>query len=384
MKVLYISPFLGFSGYSTAARDYVAALHKAGVDIVLRSIKYDDGIEHQLEEWERALFTRSPDDIDIIIQHITPNEMSIREGDGRAKYIGMLATETNKIPKPWADSLNRMDAVITFCDMSAQAIKDGGCTKPVFVVPHTFDMSRYSREIEPIDDVAGEKIAEGEDKPLVFYNISQISNKKGIDKLLRAYSGAFQNDEKVLLILKGYFNQMTRANEEEQIMNFVNEVSDGTRFPKCPPLVVISQILSREQIDRIHVTGDVYVNASSGEGFAIPLFESAAFGNGIISTLWGGPAVYLKEEEIYRVCHSIEPVYGMKHPIPYMFTSQEQWAEPSVNSMMEQMRAAYDDHRAGQLRKVTGLDRFDYKVVGAYFKKILESLLREQADATSS
>lgn len=381
MKVLYISPYLGFSGYSTAARGYVSALHQAGVDIVLRSVKYDDGIEHQLEEWERKLFTRSPDGVDIIIQHLTPNEMAVRDGDQKAKYIGMLATETDKISKQWADSLNRMDAVITFCQMSKDAIQKGGCTKSIYVVPHTFDMARYTQEIEPIDDVGGEKLPDGAEKPLVFYNVSQISAKKGIDKLLRAYAGAFQNDENVQLILKGYFNQMIRGNEEEQIMNFINEVNDSMRLPKCPPLVVISQILSLEQMNRIHKTGNVYVNASSGEGFAIPLFDAAAFGKAIISTRWGGPEAYLNKGEIYEVQYSIEPVYGMKHPIQYMFTSREQWAEPSVNSMIEQMRAAYKDHRVGNLRKVYGLERFDYSVVGPMLRKILESLLQEKADA---
>jgi len=376
MKVLYISPYLGFSGYSTAARDYVAALHKLGVDIVLRNIKYDDGHEHQLQPWERDLFTRSPEDVDIIIQHLTPNEMAVKEGSGNAKHVGMLATETDCVPALWAESLNRMDAVVTFCQMSADAIKKGGCTKPVFVVPHTFDMARYKRDIELIDDIAGEKLV-SEDKPLVFYNVSQISKKKGIDKLLRAYAGAFQNDEKVLLILKGYFNQMAQTNEEEQIMKFINDVRDGMRYPNNPPLVVISQILSSEELDRIHATADVYVNTSSGEGWGIPLFDAAAFGNAVISTHWGGPAAYLQPDEIYMVKHSIEPVYDMRHPLPYLFTSQEQWAEPSVNSMIEQMRIAYADHQSGQLRNVTGLEKFDHSVVGPMFKEILESLLKE-------
>jgi len=375
MKVLYISPYLDFSGYATAARNYVAALHKTGVDLVLRAVKYDQGNEHQLAKWERKLFTRSPDNIDIIIQHITPNELAVRDGDPRAKYVGMLATETDMVPRLWAESLNRMDAVITFCEMSAAAVRAGGCTKPVHIIPHTFDMARYLQKAEPIDDIAGEKLPQGEERPLVFYNISQISTKKGIDKLLRAYGGAFQQNEKVLLILKGYFNQMTRANEEEQIMNFINDVNDGMRLPHNAPLVVISQILSQAQIDRVHATGDVYVNASSGEGFAIPLFDSVAFGNAAISTLWGGPEAYLTEDEIYKVRYSIEPVYGMRHPLQYMFTSKEQWAEPSVNSMIEQMRAAYRDYQSKQLRKVTNLERFDYSVIGPQLRQLLEDIL---------
>jgi glycosyltransferase involved in cell wall biosynthesis len=377
MKVLYISPYLGFSGYSTAARGYVAALHKVGVDIILRNVKYDEGQEHQLEGWERELFTRAPDDVDIIIQHLTPNEMAVCEGTGSAKYIGMLATETDSISSVWAESLNRMDAIITFCNMSAEAIKKGGCTKPIHVMPHTFNMERYQEVLEPILDISGEVPADDAEKPVVFYNISQISTKKGIDTLLRAYAGAFRDGENTLLILKGYFNQMTRTSEEEEIMKFVESVKDGMRLPAPPPIVVISQILDDNKIARIHATGDVYVNASCGEGWGIPLFDAAAYGNGIVSTLWGGPAAFLKEDGIYEVGHSIEPVYGMRHPIPYMFTSAEQWAEPSVNSMIKQMRMAYQDKREDKLRTITGLERFDYSVVGPEFKQLLESILQE-------
>jgi hypothetical protein len=65
----------------------------------------------------------------------------------------------------------------------------------------------------------------------------------------------------------------------------------------------------------------------------------------------------------------------MKHPIPYMFTSQEQWAEPSVNSMIGQMRLAYQDYQGQKLRKVKGLEKFDYSVIGPQLKELLTQIL---------
>jgi len=310
MKVLYISPYLGFSGYSTAARGYVRALHKQGVDLVLRSVKYDDGQEHKLEQWERELFCKASEGVDIIIQHLTANELAVQpDGQRNAKHVAMIATETDLISQEWTQSLNRMDAVITFCQMSADAIKKAGVTAPIHVVPHTFDMNVYKEKSEPFNTERGVPLS-GSSKPCIFYNISQISNKKGIDKLIRAYYGAFRKKEPVTLLLKGYIGQMKRVNEEQ-------------------------------------------------------------YGKGIVSTIWGGPKEFLSEDEIYLVQHSVEPVFGMKHPHPYMFTSEENWAEPSVTSMIKAMRCAYQDYEENKLRSITNIERFDDNIVGPILTKIL-------------
>lgn len=369
MKVLYISPYLGFSGYSTAARGYVRALHKEGVEVVLRNVKYDSGQEHKLEPWERALFCRAAEGVDVIVQHLTPNEMAIKEDDS-IKHIGVLATETDLIPKEWAESLNRMDAVVTFCEMSSEAIQRGGVRVPVYVLPHTFDIESYEHKVDPFDTMTGVPLS-GTDKPCIFYNISQVSNKKGIDRLLRAYYGAFQKKEPVTLILKGYIGQMKRVGEDQQIIDFVNAVREGCRFKHFPPVVIFTDIMTEEEIERIHSTGDIYVNASSGEGWGLPLFDAAAYGNGVISTIWGGPGMFLKPDDIYQVHYTIEPVFGMNHPHPYMFTSNENWAEPSVQSMMKQMRVAFEDYCKDQVRTVKDLEIFDDSVVGEKFKAIL-------------
>ena len=373
MKVLYISPYLGFSGYSTAARGYVRALHKKGVELVLRNVKYDDGQEHKLEPWEKALFCRAAEGVDVIVQHLTPNEMAVKEGNPSLKHVGVFATETDRIPKEWANSVNRMDAAITFCQMSAGALKKGGVTIPVYVLPHAFDMKTYEDKGEPFNTMTGVPLS-GISKPCIFYNISQISNKKGIDKLLRAYYGAFQNNEPVTLILKGYIGQMKRVGEEQRIIDFVNDVREGCRFPKYPSVIIFSDIMSEDEIRRIHSTGDIYVNASSGEGFGLPLFDAAAYGNGVISTKWGGPELFLNDGGFYQIEHSIEPVFGMRHPHPYMFTSMENWAEPSVRSMIEQMRLAFEDYCKEQLRQVSGLERFDDDIIGEQFRSILEEV----------
>ena len=78
MRMLYIAPVRDFSGYANAARGYVRALAQAGADLVVRPVRYDradDGKEYQPTDLERELLTKPLDDIDVVIQHTTPNEM---------------------------------------------------------------------------------------------------------------------------------------------------------------------------------------------------------------------------------------------------------------------------------------------------------------------
>ena len=374
MKILYVGSYKGFSGYAIAARGYVRALYKQGVDITLRSIKYDDGFEYELQDWDRPLFKKASEDIDLIVQHTTCNELAYREATPHIKHVALFATETDLIPPEWAQAASRMDAIVTFCQMSADAIKKAGVTIPVYVVPHTFEIDSY-KKVEPFPTMTGIPLT-GDSKPCIFYNISQVSHKKGIDRLLRAYYGAFQNNEAVTLILKSYMGQMRRVDEEKKLVQFIDNVKDGCRFRHYPSVIIFNEIMSDEEIKRIHSTGDVYVNASSGESFGIPVFEAAAFGNAVISPLWGGPATFLKEDECYPVRYNIEPTYGMRHPHHYLYSSYENWAEPSVASMIEQMRAAYADYQKDALRKVGDLHLFDDSVIGSQLKQVFEEIIK--------
>jgi glycosyltransferase involved in cell wall biosynthesis len=375
MKILYISPYLGFSGYSAAARGYVRALYNQDVDVVLRNIKYDDGQEYQLEDWDRKLFTRSSNDIDVIIQHITPNEMAMEVQPG-VKNIACVATETTRVSKEWVEPLNKMDAVITFCDMAVDCFKNSGVTVPVYKVPHTFDISKYETRYEPFNTVEVDARFSGKDKLLTFYNIAQWSNKKAVDLALRAYYREFQNDEDVVFYLKGYIGQMSRVNEEKQLVDVVNSIKGRCKLPNYPPIYLMTDILSEEEMSRVHATGDVFVNTSHGEAWGIPIFDAAAFGNAIITHTWGGPGEFLNDDEIYKVDHVVEPVYDVQHPFPYMYTGLEDWSTPTIQGIRSAMRQAYEDHKAGQLRQGHGkIKQFDYSEVGPQLVKVIEEVV---------
>ena len=377
MKTLYIAPVRDFSGYANAARGYIRALCKAGFgdQLVVRPVRYDNadmGTEYKPTELELELMQRPLDDIGIVIQHTTPNEMRPVQGKFN---VAIAAWETTRIPEYWARKLNQFDVVITFCDTSVEAFRDSGVASPIFKIPHTFDMSSYNLDgVEPLSSFAEPEILKDR---FVFYNISQLSAKKGIDSLLRAYYAQYHGElsSKVMLILKTYINMSNREEEGQQIAGYINNVKQAMRLKQdeYPPVAVITQTLADEQIKKLHRTGDCYVCSSRAEGWCIPAFEGLAYGNKLVTSDWGGMSEFIKTDGkrhpgVFVFGGSLEPLVGQAHSDPDLYTSKELVFEPSVTSMMSAMESA----RLSNLTERADLSEFDYDTVGVVMANILK------------
>jgi glycosyltransferase involved in cell wall biosynthesis len=385
-KILYIAPVRDFSGYATASRGYIRALYQAGADLVVRPVRYDKadpGTEYKPTDVERELLRRDLHNIDIVIQHVTPNEMRPIEGKIN---IAVVAWETTRIPPYWADKLNKFDAVITFCDASVTAFRDSGVTVPIHKVPHTFQMNSYSLDgIKPVSSPSAPDFLKDR---YVFYNISQFATKKGLDLLLRAYYGEFHGEgDKVLLMIKTYVNMQAREAEYKKIQGYVEAVKQGMRLPHngYPPVMLITKTLDEESVKRLHATGDCYVCSSRGEGWCIPAFEALAYGKPLVTTLWGGMGEFAQVDEfarreseskkaelpnVYPIKYRLEPLIGQSHGDPELYTAADFVAEPSTYSIMRQMRAAMES----EVLPGADMNEYDYSVVGPKMLKIIEEV----------
>ncbi len=385
MKILYIAPLRDFSGYATASRGYVQALDQAGADIVTRAIRYDQsdpGTGYQCTEREKELLRKSFNDVDVVIQHTTPNEC--RPTPNKIN-IAVVAWETTRIPAYWVEKLNQFDAVITFCDASVIAFRDCGVTVPVHKVPHTFDISSYS--LEGVDPIVAPSSPDILKERFILYNISQFAAKKGLDLLLRAYYGAFHGrGDDVMLVLKTYVSMVGRENERDKLQQYIQSVKLGMRLPMegYPPVMLITKTLTDEQIKKIHATGDCYVCSSRGEGWCIPAFEALTYGKKLVTTLWGGMGEFATpsiddnvckhidandewvvtgvRRNVYPVNYSMEPLVAQTHADPELYTGFDLIAEASVSSMIRQMKQAFEDRDVRD--PAPDMMEFDHSVVG--------------------
>jgi len=403
-KILYIGPLRDFSGYATAARGYIRALYEAGANLVLRPVRYDQadpGTSYKVTDLERELLRRDLNNVDIVIQHVTPNEM--RPAPGKIN-IAVVAWETTRIPAYWVEKLNQFDAVITFCDASVEAFSDCGVEVPIHKVPHTFDISSYSLEdVEPITSPSSPEVFKDR---FVFYNISQFAAKKGVDLLLRSYYGAFHgHGDDVMLILKTYVNMTSRANEREKLQQYIQSVKVGMRLPMAgyPPVMLIVKTLTDTQIKKIHATGDAYVCSSRGEGWCIPAFEALTYGKKLITTLWGGMGEFVRHpdagevesqdeagniafvsfvrDNVYSVNYSMEPLVGQTHADTELYTGFDLIAEASVSSMMGQMKQAFENR---ETLPAPDMMEFDHSVVGPNMLRLIEEIAAVETEEVTN
>lgn len=260
MKLLFVGPLRDFSGYAESSRHILKGLRHAGADLVCRHVKYDDGATFIFDDEEEQLFRKPLQDIDAMFQMTTPNEARVHPG---LFNIIMFYWETTSIPQYWVQQLNKFDLIVVPCEMNAIALKTSGVLKPVVVSYPMFDSSIYEKEYATLE-------IDGIENKILFYNICQLSPKKGIDSLLKAYFTGFADvRDQVLLVLKTYINMTSRQNEQQIIENFIGQIKKGLRIPEqyLPKILLLTDIMNFEEIQGLHKTCHCYVNSSRGEGW---------------------------------------------------------------------------------------------------------------------
>jgi glycosyltransferase involved in cell wall biosynthesis len=365
-KILYIAPIQDYSGYAHAARDYIRALDLAGCDLVTRALRYDNGGYKETAR-EKELAKKDVNNVKIVIQQTTPNETQRHHGVFNVNYF---AWETDRIPTEWVNQLNQMDLVLVPCEENTKACRKSGVMVPVVKVPHTFDTRRYEKSVEPYH-------VPGFDDHFKFLSICQYAKKKGIDALLKGYFAEFRRSDKVLLVLKMYMGPNDTDEQRNYMAGLINEMKDYLRIGDYAPVLLLPQVMSDEEIEKLYAGCDAYVLPSRGEGWSITHFDAMGWGVPPIGVNWGGPSEFITPETGWLVDYNLSPVCGMPHPHQFMYTGLDKWAEPHVDSLMLAMRQAVVESKTPTMwerRKAACKQRaqaFDYCEVGPAMRDVI-------------
>ena len=368
MKKLAIGPMKDMSGYATLARNYMRALFLVdnSEDWCIANTRYDSGSHTATpEELYAAMKRPISEDVETTVQIITPNEM--RAAPGR-RNIGICCWETDRIPPHWAIQLNSFDEIIVPCLANKVAFERSGVSAPIHVIPFPAFREDYNLDgIEPFE-IPGLSA-----ETTVYYNIAQWSHKKGVDAAIRSYFLAFQNDESVLLVLKGYVGMTDQRGDANKVAGAVEEIKSAMRLAKYPKVYITDTVMDENGIKKLHKMGDCYVNMSRGEGWGIPAFEALCYGNELITTRntamadWANPG-YCWDVESYK-----DSVHNMPHPDNNLYTARECWYEPVIlsgaqafQSHFSSMKKNTDDTRDFILRT------FDPADIGKQLKEIID------------
>jgi glycosyltransferase involved in cell wall biosynthesis len=371
MNVAYLGPLKDYSGYGEANRHAVAALDAAGVNVLGQLVSYSQ------EAADFGSIGRLVDEMcqrrgkyNIQILHTTPDQyIKLMEPD---KYhIAHFFWETDRVPDEFAAGLNKVDEIWTGSEANKQALLNSGVERPIYIYPQAIETDRTWPKPYQIPEFDG----------FLFLSIFEWTDRKNPEALLKAFWEEFQGQQDVGLLIKTYFTNFTLSNRR-MIRNQIALLKSRFGGEKAPPVFLYLDLMDRQQIMRLHMTGDAYVSAHRGEGWGVPQVEAALAGKPIISTGWGGCHEYFESgTNALLLPYEMQKLRGMSHSSRW-YNSEQNWAEVNPDALRGAMRWVYKN-RAGEAA-IMGLagqkqvqDKFNLKTVGRMMADRLKQIEEE-------
>jgi glycosyltransferase involved in cell wall biosynthesis len=134
-----------------------------------------------------------------------------------------------------------------------------------------------------------------------------------------------------------------------------------------PRVLLLTKMLKREDIMRLHLTGDCFVSAHRGEGWGIPQVEAMVLGKPIISTNLGGVHEMLQNNKNALLTNFTWSNVTNMDFAPW-YGKEQKWADVEINDLRAKMRFIYEN--PDKAREIgTEAQQFvkrslSYKVVG--------------------
>lgn len=316
IAVNYFGEVFSSSGYGTAARAYIHALHRAGIRIaVIGAGRPPADFEDSLV---RSLVGRHPD-ADFTILHAIPTFWP-RWAYSMQNVVAVTVWEAEPIPPIWHRALNHAVDVWVPCAFNVDVFAQALGAIP-FRLPYALPDFKNS--------VEGRSVADVYPSDFVFYSIFDWQYRKNAEGMMEAFVRAFRKSCDAVLLLK----TIARASDEAQ--RALQQVR--SRVKSAARVVLCCEAFTEAEINALHERGDCYLSLHRGEGWGYPLFEAAARGKPVIASAQGGPLDFLDPS-----LHRLVPCRQVPVQEPYfLFTRHMQWGEPDLNAAAEALLWVY-------------------------------------------
>ena len=376
MKVLYIGCYRDGTGWANAAQGYILSLDAAGIDVVPRFIKLNENhnkVPKRIAELEK----KSSKNCDFVIQHVLPHQLKFN--GNFQKNICLYVAETDHCKNNiWPERINLMDeAWVPNSFMATEFCKNSNILTPHRVVPHAFDTSKYQQEYEPL------QIPYLKDK-FVFYYIGEISRRKNIGAILKAFHLEFGPEEDVEIVIKGHLPGASANESLSHLKELSHKIREGLKIYPSEDLyhkeLFICDYVSEEEIMQIHSTCDCFVSASFGEAWGIPIFDAMSMGKTPICVEYGGPKDFLGNGGYFAESRE-DSCFGAVDTFEDMYVGNENWRSVDINSLRSCMRRAYTDKEERKNKASCGINNsynYSYYNVGQKMKNSLLEAEKEE------
>ena len=362
-KILYIAPFRDQTGYAEAALNDILAIEKAGYDVVCRSIRMSNPKIKQKCPVEH-LEKKDLKNIDLIIETNLPHTF---EKKNNVKTVGRFFWETNTVCTTWVNSCNTLSEIWVSCIQQKFACINSGITVPVKILPCSIDIKKFNNKPKSLD------IPILKDK-CVFYFIGENSRRKNIAGLIRAYYAAFTGKENVILVIKTSSPGHSSAQTMQMMQKFISDIKKAVHIhpneKDYPPIVILTDYMTEEQLAQLHISSNIFVSCSHGEGGNLGAMDAMGFGNPVILSNWGfhpelmycqAEKYWEPDKEMFRhpgevdcgwlIDGQLSNCFGQLNGTGEMYTGKELWFDICLPHCIKILQKTYCEWKDGSLSK---------------------------------
>ena len=344
-KVLIRAPLLTVSGYGEHSRQIFRwAAAREDFDVKVQILNWGNTTWMINPELEDGLIgkimssTVSEEDMgtfDLSVQVQLPDEWDKTVAKNN---IGVSAfVETDRCPERWIECCNAMDAVIVPSEHVRQTIlRTGKPTSPVFVVSETFPDNMLNNEILPLDielDTDFNFLIVGQ-----FTGGDSLSDRKNLFSTLKWVCEEFAEDSRVGIVIKANHGRGTRI-DRKLTHNTVEKILNEVRTGEYPKVHIVHGIMSSKEMTALyrHPTIKCFISATRGEGFGLPLLESAVSGIPVIATNWSGHLDFLRLGKFIPINYTLTEIPSSRVD-DRIFEKGFKWADPIESDFKKKIK----------------------------------------------
>ena len=362
LKVILSAPLLTRSGYGEQSRFALRALRSREdlFDIYIRPLEWGKTSWVALSDDERAWIdhriertihhSNNGGQYDVSLQVTIPNEWQ-NMADVNIGYTAGI--ETTKVAHEWLQAANGMDKIIVVSNHSKdvfehttyEAINEATGERALLKLETKVDVVNYPtktfKNLKPLDINL--------EHDFNFLCGAQMGPRKNLENTVKWFLEEFREDEVGLVVKTNLAKncQMDRELSFGRIQNIVHNVKNQFGDIKCKVYLLHGDLSDRE-MHAIYLNEKIKASVllTHGEGFGLPMFESAYMGTPVVATDWSGQTDFLYDESgkphFYQVAYDIQQI-PKEIVWDGVLVAESMWAYPRESSAKEQMRKCYED-----------------------------------------
>ncbi|MEM6795356.1 MAG: glycosyltransferase [Acidobacteriota bacterium] len=245
------------------------------------------------------------------------------------RRIGWVVWETTRMPESRLRFLRGLDEIWTPTRWGRRLLIDSGLGQvPIRVVPEGVDPSIF-RPISQDGQV---------DRPFRFLSVGKWEERKGFDVLVEAWAEAFAPEEPVELILHTYRERQPAWTLDRALGELEARKLAPIRWSRPTNLLALVLLYNR---------CDVFVTATRGEGWGLPIFEALACAKPVIAPAFGAPGELLDEGIADLVETGLAPAWQGRAGESSDVEDFGEWGEPRVDHLAFLLRRAFEKRERG-------------------------------------